>query len=306
MGKVLSMINFKGGVGKTTLSVNVAACLAAPGHGKKVLLIDLDPQSNSSIWLLGQKKWKLLNKREEIKNTSYSLFFGKFDFASIKTPYDSPATNNWLPFLKVLPASFHMVKLEDKIFTITGMRKLDGSYKKWEEYQFLEKHLGALKEKYDYIIIDCPPNVYTVTRNALCYSDYIVVPSTPDSLSTMGLRLLLHELDNVVKPLVAAQVLSCVPQVLGVVIMRLKPILTEHKTGVQVMAAALDFFKRSETSLLFDRNTTVYERQPVKDYVAHQEAVKASRPLCLNGPETKAYADIVSVTKALLASMEGL
>ena len=72
-GKIISLVNFKGGVGKTTLTVNLAACLAKE-HDKKVLIVDLDPQSNSSIWLMGPALWSELNSEDLFKKTTAAMF----------------------------------------------------------------------------------------------------------------------------------------------------------------------------------------------------------------------------------------
>ncbi|MGO9568069.1 MAG: ParA family protein [Desulfomonilaceae bacterium] len=214
-GKIISVMNFKGGVGKTTLSVNLAACLAKE-YEKKTLLIDLDPQSNASIWLLGQPKWKVINKRENIQKTALSLFTDKFQFDNVLVPFDHPMSGNNLPLLGLLPASFHMIDLESAIFREQVKRQVDHKYRNGNEYRYLGKNRKTLTNKFDYVIIDCPPNLYNVTKNALFHSDYILIPCIPNALSSMGLKLLLNHLERIVRPF--APKMAEMPVVLGVVI----------------------------------------------------------------------------------------
>lgn len=302
-GKVISIINFKGGVGKTTLSVNLAACLAHE-FNKISLLADLDPQSNSSIWLLGEARWRVINTAENIKRTGFSLFSKEMSNDYFISPYTDPKTDNWLPDLWLLPASFYMIKLEDKIFREQGMQKIAGRYKHFDEYQYLARHVDKLRKRFDFTIVDCPPNLYNVTRNALCHSDYILIPCTPDSLSTMGLRLLLHEMENVVDQPTKRKSLKRTPTVLGVVITRYRPQLKEHQQGVDTLASALDSFRTESSGLLVTGRTSLFEQHPIREYVAHSEAVQHGQPLCLYQPNSKAYSDVKAVTQAILDSME--
>jgi len=304
VGKVTSFINFKGGVGKTTVAVNVAACLATSVHNKRVLLIDLDAQSNASIWLLGQDHWSRLNTSKKLSNTAYGLFSGNLSESVKIVPYQNARTKSFLPDLSLIPASFHMVGLEDRIFKQQGMYRLADKYRKWDEYLYLKEPLERLREEFDHVIIDCPPNLYNVTRNALCHSDYIIVPCIPDSLSTMGLRLLLRELESIVRPLAKAGKIERTPVVLGVVLTKFKAPLTEHRQGIDRIASALKDFREKESNLLFNGCSTVFEEQPIREYVAHLEAVQSYQPLCLFGPLTKAYSDVQALTQTLLDTME--
>ena len=133
-GKIISLVNFKGGVGKTTLTVNVAACLAKE-HGNKVLIVDLDPQSNSSIWLLGPARWSSINKRENMKKTTAAMFYGTAKEDIFITPF-ADAMDNFLPELYLCPASFHMINLESTILQFCNKRRLDGKYRDGDEISF--------------------------------------------------------------------------------------------------------------------------------------------------------------------------
>ena len=153
MGKIISLVNQKGGVGKTTTSINLSASLAV--LGKKVLLIDLDPQGNTTTGVG-------INKGE-IEKSIYDVLIGEctIEEATIKTKYKN---------LYVLPATLNLAGLEAEFFeksrTITG-------FKKGEQ---LKNCLSSVNEKYDYVIIDCPPSLGVITTNALTASNSVIIP----------------------------------------------------------------------------------------------------------------------------------
>ncbi len=110
-GKIISLVNFKGGVGKTTLTVNLAACLAKE-HDKKVLIVDLDPQSNSSIWLMGPALWSELNSEDIFRKTSAAMFLPDWPEREehiLQRPF-LETTGNFLPNLYLSPASLKMLR----------------------------------------------------------------------------------------------------------------------------------------------------------------------------------------------------
>ena len=162
MGKIISLVNQKGGVGKTTTSINLSNSL---GHlGKKTLLIDLDPQSNSTTGL-GVDKLK-------IKNSIYNVIMGHCTIseAIIKTPYKN---------LSMIPALIDLAGVDIELIQI-------GVYDK--EFRITEQ----LKERYDFIIIDCPPNLGVLTTNALAASDSVLIPIQCEYYSLEGVNQLLH------------------------------------------------------------------------------------------------------------------
>ncbi|MBV8816218.1 MAG: ParA family protein [Verrucomicrobia bacterium] len=182
--KVLAFINFKGGVGKTACAVNIAATLAKL-HEKKVLVVDLDPQSNSSLWLMRPDQW-----REHVakgRRSTFEIFDdaiqGKERFNFAESVVKGVVT--WTGFVEVpqlhlLPASVELLKVEDRIHELrapTVYRILERA---------LKDHLGA----YDYVFFDCPPNLYSTTKNAIFLSDSCIVPYIPDYLSLSGFQVL--------------------------------------------------------------------------------------------------------------------
>jgi len=182
----ISFVNFKGGVGKTSLAVNVAACLAHDLN-QKVLLVDCDSQSNASIWLMGIARWNVRN------STVGSSIYGAF------LPNLPPVINNivpsvvendrgmiLIPNLDLMPATYELMDLEEEYQDNQG----NPFY-----YRFYE-HLRSLFNQYDYILFDCPPNIFRASKCAIFASEEIYVPCNPDRLSQIGLALLVTKIDR--------------------------------------------------------------------------------------------------------------
>ena len=164
---IISVVNQKGGVGKTTTSLNVATCLAVTK--KKTLLIDFDPQSNLSSGLGYRNQEKsvynlLIEKDKNIK-----------DYI-IKTKVDN---------LDIIPSNIDLSAFETDIFT-----------QKDREF-FLKNKLDNISDKYDYIIIDCPPSLGFLTINALSASDKVLIPMQCEFFSLEGISYLLETLDRI-------------------------------------------------------------------------------------------------------------
>lgn len=189
--RAVAFINFKGGVGKTASVVNIGACLAAY-HEKKVLIVDLDPQSNSSLWLMSPEKW-----REHVgnkgKNSTYQIFHdamvgtSRFDFekAVVRGVPRNEEGYSLLGTLDLLPASIELAVVEDRIH--------QNRYA--HTYEYLYKALKPYYDQYDYIFYDCPPNTYSVTKNGLFGADHCLVPYIPDYLSLSGFGILADQIE---------------------------------------------------------------------------------------------------------------
>jgi len=185
MPRKISFLNYKGGVGKTSLIVNTAACLAEAG--KRVLLFDFDTQSNASIWLMRLERWNQLNadRRGEI----YSIFEpGHVEVKDLvlRDVIENREGEKLLPGLDLVPTTFNLVDLEGEY------RAADGR----PAYVVFQKQLAAIEHNYDFILFDCPPNILRASQCGVFSSNEIYVPANPDALSLIGFTLLMEKLQK--------------------------------------------------------------------------------------------------------------
>ena len=169
MGKVIALVNQKGGVGKTTSSINLAASLGA--LGKKVLLVDLDPQGNATTGIGIDKG--------ELACSVYDLLVGKAELKDVivKTKFKN---------LYVIPATINLAGADIELI---DMSRVDMSFSKNGQ---LKKHLDIAKETFDYIIIDCPPSLGVLTTNALTAANSVIIPVQCEFYSVQGIVQLLN------------------------------------------------------------------------------------------------------------------
>ncbi len=169
MGKIIALVNQKGGVGKTTSSINLAASLGV--LKKKVLLVDLDPQGNSTTGV-------------GISKTDYdkSIYELLKDEATIKEVIIKTKFKN----LYLIPATINLAGVD---FELMEMSKMDPSFIKGSQ---LKKHLEEAKEVFDYIIIDCPPSLGILTTNALTAADSVIIPVQCEFFALEGIMQLLN------------------------------------------------------------------------------------------------------------------
>lgn len=171
MGKVISIANQKGGVGKTTTSVNISAILAK--KGKKVLLIDTDPQGNATSGLGIEK---------QIDTSIYDVLIGE-------TNIEDAVQDTQIKNLKVCPSNINLAGAEVELVSMMS-----------REYRLKEK-LEEIKEKYEYIIIDCPPSLGLITLNAFTASDSVLIPVQCEYYALEGLGQLIKTIELVKKHL---------------------------------------------------------------------------------------------------------
>lgn len=169
MGRIIAVANQKGGVGKTTTSINLSACLAA--KGKKVLVIDTDPQGNTTSGFGIDKN--------HLENTIYELILGE---CSIQDCIIKDA----IPNISVLPSNVNLAAAEIELI---GVEK--------KEY-ILKGEVDWIKDGYDFIIIDCPPSLSMLTVNAMTTANSVLVPIQCEYYALEGLSQLIHTV-NLIK-----------------------------------------------------------------------------------------------------------
>lgn len=192
MPYVTSIINLKGGVGKTTITLALAHFLALEHH-KRVLVIDLDPQTNATVCLISEDEWK---SRDEHGRTLYQLFADqvkgsrRFD-ADAAIVRDVSNVGGGVKGLDLLPSSLRLIKVQDRVTQITDLE----TYERGPLFALRD----ALKEYlpyYDHVLIDCPPSLGVVTLNGLAISDSYIVPVVPDNLSVLGIPPILDRVEH--------------------------------------------------------------------------------------------------------------
>ena len=168
MGRIIAVANQKGGVGKTTTSINLAACLGE--KGKKVLAVDMDPQGNLTSGLGVDK--------DSVEKSIYELIIGEVD---IKDVINKEVLEN----LDIIPTSIDLSAAEIELIGVDD-----------KEY-ILRNAIDQVKDQYDFVIIDCPPSLSMLTINAMTTADSVIVPIQCEYYALEGLSQLIHTVELV-------------------------------------------------------------------------------------------------------------
>ena len=194
MSRNISFINLKGGVGKTTLTVAVAEILSIE-FNKKVLVIDLDPQTNATVLLISQEEWE---KRNNENRTIHQLFFDKIENTNVFDINEAIISNvsnikNKDGNLDLLPSSIDLIDITDEISALNRNNRIIDIIN--SELQKKDVNDKRVVDKYDYILIDCPPNL-GITMCGVYISNYYIIPVLPDTLSTYGLKQVINKIEK--------------------------------------------------------------------------------------------------------------
>lgn len=207
--KIFSFINYKGGVAKTTSTYHIGCWLAGLKE-KRVLLIDIDPQTNLTFLCASIVDWRRRRERVGTIADMYRRFLDNNPIDVRRYLWREPIRlrdGRRHPKIDLVPCDVELIG-ED-----IGSGQVVGAYPSMEmlrknaeqflrDRDFLAKVIDEVSDDYDYILIDCPPNLYLMTQNALCASDHYIVTAIPDHLSTIGLNILIRkvqDIDNLMK-----------------------------------------------------------------------------------------------------------
>lgn len=221
MARVIAVANQKGGVGKTTTSVNLGACLAS--LGKRVLLIDIDPQGNTTSGVG-------INKAD-VRYDIYDVLINEMNASEA-------VTDTAVPNLKILPATIQLAGAEIELVP-TMSREVR-----------LRQALLPLKSQYDYMLIDCPPSLGLLTVNALTASDSVLIPIQCEYYALEGLSQLLNTIRMVQKHLNTAL------EIEGVLLTMLD---ARTNLGLQVIEEVKKYFREKVYSTVIPRNVRLGE-----------------------------------------------
>ncbi|HDP79295.1 MAG TPA: ParA family protein [Spirochaetes bacterium] len=221
MGRIISISNQKGGVGKTTTAVNLAAFLAE--KGKRVLIVDIDPQANAG--------YGLGVNVEDVENTLYEVLIGKI-------PVGQAVYKTGIENLYIVPSNIHLSGAQIDLMEMEG-----------NEYA-LKKSLSAIKDDFDFILIDCPPSLGVLTLNGLAAADTVLIPLQCEYYALEGLSQLLRIIKMVQENLNRGL------EIEGVVLT-----MYDSRTNLsqQVVSDVREFFKEKVFSTIIPRNVRLSE-----------------------------------------------
>ena len=247
MGRIISVSNQKGGVGKTTTTVNIAAFIAE--KGRRVLIVDIDPQANAG--------YGLGVRVEEITSTVYEVLTGEKTIAQCVQPTS-------VPNLSIVPSNIHLSGAQVELLDLEG-----------KEFT-LRNAMQAIRDEYDYIFIDCPPSLGILTLNSLVAADSVLIPLQCEYYALEGLSQLLRIIAMVQERLNPRLAIE------GVVLTMYDP---RTNLAQQVVSDVREFFKEKVFTTIIPRNVRLPEApsfgKPIGMYDRHSTGSDSYEKLAL-------------------------
>jgi len=295
--RVVAFVNFKGGVGKTSNVVNLAAAIAA-FHGKRVLVVDLDAQCSSSLWLMRKAEWR--EHTEDPARTTVQVFLDgiqgtdRFDPAEaiVRGVPRGESGFSMLENLDLLPASLDLLQVEERL-----------SPKSKEPYfRFLSNSLKPLRDEYDYIFLDCPPSFHSVTKNALFFARDIVIPYIPDFLSLSGFQMFAGLIHDFGEQVAAYKVGRLKSGVAAVVVNRYQKTGNVYDEGIGQLQMLLAHLKAEGRV----REEAVVLDPPIRNCVRVAESPDRHLPVVLHAPMSIGSEDYFALSGAMIEHLSTL
>ena len=215
MGKIIAIVNQKGGVGKTTTSINLSASLGI--LGKKVLMIDLDPQGNATTGVGVDKR-----------NIGSSIY----EVLTMKAPIEESIVKTKSVNLSVIPAYLNLAGVEMELIDLERRYKAENI--QFNRVMRLRDELNKVKNNYDYILIDCPPSLGILTTNALAAADSVLIPVQCEYYALEGIMQLINTV------MLAQRKVNPNLDIEGVLLTMLS---VNTNLGLEVISSIKEFFK---------------------------------------------------------------
>ncbi|QGU00412.1 ParA-like protein [Candidatus Syntrophocurvum alkaliphilum] len=268
MAKVISLINLKGGVGKTTLTVALAEFMAAV-YGLKVLVIDIDPQTNSTVALIDEHEWKRRNVRGQTLLSVFKDSVNKYPVFSADEAIIKDVSNvgGGIKGLDLLPSSIDLIEFQDEVL-------YKGKGVTQDSVMQLRNAIADRINEYDMVMIDCPPDLGLFTQNGLLISDYYLIPVVPDILSTYGIPQIVQRI-NRFKKNTASKISP-----LGLVVSKYRAQASVHKGQLhRLKSSAVKLgYQRVFSTIIPENNQSAAAMDYSASYQNLQEKYSYNRP----------------------------